>query len=384
MVGTLAACSDPFIADPVRAYQAVAVGAEHSCAVSESGEVYCWGRGSEGQLGNGVTGNRARPERVSGSVIFEDIAAGAAHTCALAATGVVYCWGANDDGQLGSAGAAPDDGPVQIATAERFVSISAAGHTTCALSVDAVAYCWGRNDVGQVGNGTFEDVNTPQPVSGNIRFVQLSTGGEHACGVVADGRIYCWGRNDYGQLGDGSIVPTTTPVAVAANGVEFLQVDAGATHTCALARASQLYCWGSDVFGELGVGAAYDGKPGAALPLPVSAQFPELGAGVFVGAGKDHACSIGIDRVARCWGRGDQGHIGNGRFDHQFFPQTIHLQAIDLYASDFFLITRLAVGGVSHVCALASKSVYCWGVGEHGELGIPGSAYAPLPQRIAD
>lgn len=69
MVGTLAACSDPFIADPVRAYQAVAVGAEHSCAVSESGEVYCWGRGSEGQLGNGVTGNRARPERVSGSVI---------------------------------------------------------------------------------------------------------------------------------------------------------------------------------------------------------------------------------------------------------------------------------------------------------------------------
>jgi alpha-tubulin suppressor-like RCC1 family protein len=379
-----AACSDPFNVDSARAYIAVTAGAEHTCAVSEAGDAYCWGRGTEGQLGTGARSNEVRPTKVVGELDFDSISAGRSHTCALTAARVAYCWGANDHGQRGSAVGAADDEPVPVNTSLRFRSISAAEHHTCALAVDSLAYCWGRNDQGQVGNGALTDVNAPAAVSGGRRFVQLSTGGEHACGVTAAYAIFCWGRNDYGQVGDSSAVTRIAPVIVRSGGVELYGVDAGATHTCALGLTSHLFCWGSDVYGELGIGTAYDGKPGATQPILVSPNIPELGTGISIAAGKDHACAIEPFGMARCWGRGDLGHIGNGRLDMQFFPQPIHLQPLNLHFGDFFRVTRLAVGGDSHVCALAARRVYCWGMGAMGQLGVPNKTFAALPQQVVD
>lgn len=379
----LLACEDPFAAGSARPYQSVATGGEHTCAVSEDGSAFCWGRGLDGELGIGVKETRGQPTRVTGSFAFAQITAGDAHTCALTTDAVGLCWGSNANGQRGNPSDLRVAEPVPLLTDVRFHSISAGGRHTCALSLDSLAYCWGANSFGQVGAGTTANASVPTPVSGGIKFVQLSSGGEHTCGITADDHAYCWGRNQYGQLGDGSSDLSTTPVAVG-SGVSFAQIDAGFTHTCAASRDTSFYCWGSDVFGELGIGAAYDGLPGAPLPLAVSRQFPAFGAGSSIHAGVFHTCAIAHDRGGRCWGRGEFGQIANGRLDDQYFPQPMFLQPEKLHTIDRFRLTALAVGGTTHACALADRSVFCWGMGTSGQLGVPGSSYAPLPQRVGD
>jgi alpha-tubulin suppressor-like RCC1 family protein len=379
----LACDDDPFAAGSARAYQSVATGGEHTCAVSEDGSAYCWGRGLDGELGIGVKENRGRPTRVPGTFDFAQITAGDAHTCALAVNGAGFCWGSNADGQRGNPSDLREAEPVPLLTQVRFHSISAGGRHTCALSLELFAYCWGANSFGQLGNGTTGNASVPTPVSGAIKFVQLSSGGEHTCGITADGRAYCWGRNQYGQLGNGSANLSAAPVQVTSS-VSLAQISAGVAHTCATAVNGQFYCWGSDVFGELGVGAAYDGMPGAALPLAVSGQFPLLGMGASVHAGVYQTCAIAQDRTGRCWGRGEFGQIGNGRLEDQYFPQPLFLQPQYLHFGDLFTPTALAAGGATHICALAERSVFCWGMGTSGQLGVPGSSYAPLPQRVGD
>src|SRR5664280_2294391 len=80
----------------------VVTGATHTCALAPSGQTYCWGRNSEGQLGDTTTTQRLTPVAVQqGGVSFTSITAGYYHTCGLTSAGAAYCWGYNGYGQLG-------------------------------------------------------------------------------------------------------------------------------------------------------------------------------------------------------------------------------------------------------------------------------------------
>src|SRR5207253_863820 len=120
---------------------------------------------------------------------------------------------------------------------------------------DNQAYCWGANNSGQLGDGTTTTRLTPVAVAGRLRFGQVSPDGtQHSCGVTTDDRAYCWGRNVFGELGDGTTTARLTPVAVA-GGLLFRQVSAGAFHTCGVTTGDLAYCWGyNNFFGALGDG----------------------------------------------------------------------------------------------------------------------------------
>ncbi len=367
----ISACEDPFAAENIRFYKSVATGGEHSCAVSTDGAAYCWGKGSDGQLGTGDESNRATPSRVQGNFDFEQITAGLAHTCALATDGTALCWGSNVNFQ-----------PVPLATTVKFRSISAGKLHTCAISVDSLAYCWGNNTFGQLGDSsTMREFPLPNVVGGNHRFVQISAGGWHTCALTAPGRAYCWGRNDQGQVGTGSIalqVVAPTPVNTT---VSFLQIDGGATHTCAVAADTRFYCWGGNEFGEAGVGGASGAGPGLLTPTPISEFFPN---GAAIAAGEHHTCAVHSNGQARCWGRGIYGQLGNGAVVTHYHPQPIYLQPNALHQGDLFTIHELATGGLTHMCVLSEERVYCWGTGNSGQLGVPGSAFTLLPQRVGN
>src|SRR5439155_98946 len=141
-------------------------------------------------------------------------------------TGQIYCWGANTHGQLGDGTTTDRSTPVALSTSVvQWAQVSAGPNFACAVAgswaSSAKPYCWGANDRGQVGDGTTTERHAPVVISVSLsQFRQVSTGPDYACAVVGStgstttGQIYCWGANGRGQLGDGTTTDRSTPVAL--------------------------------------------------------------------------------------------------------------------------------------------------------------------------
>ena len=235
-------------------FVSVTAGADHVCALTDSGAAYCWGSNESGQLGSGSADSvpRTKPVRVGGDMTFATLAAGFTHTCGLTRDGVVFCWGANDSAQLGDGTVKNSPTPVRVATDVKFKTIGPGGTHTCAVSVDGIGYCWGGNWHGQLGVADRDGdaaapccYRVPTRIRTDLRFSSVVAGGIDSCGVAVNGKaitaggnvfvatpgdaktwgftcgltmdnaiILCWGDNRHGALGNGSTDRSLTPVRV--------------------------------------------------------------------------------------------------------------------------------------------------------------------------
>jgi alpha-tubulin suppressor-like RCC1 family protein len=250
-------------------FSAISAGGGNSCALTLGGEAYCWGRNEDGQLGDGAFSfSQPAPVAVSGGLTFSSIDAGGLLTCALSTTGEAYCWGRNEDGQLGDGTFINRSTPVPVAGGLTFSAIGAHNRHACGLTTNGRAYCWGENNVGQLGDGTVADSNVPVAVLGELTFSSMSAGGgSGACGLTTTGEAYCWGGNGAGQLGtadnsDPLTFPapggcsgrcSTTPIPVSGD-LRFVSISAGGNIGCGLSTDGVLYCWGWAEFGGVGDG----------------------------------------------------------------------------------------------------------------------------------
>lgn len=301
----------------------ITTGLDHTCAIDASGAAWCWGYNVTGALGIGiVTPYESTPTRVAGGHVFTRIAAGAHHTCGLKATGEALCWGWNLYAQLGNGTIADASTPVLVAGGQSFTAIDAGTAHTCALNTAGAAYCWGLNLSGQVGNGSLNTTPpymaslVPLAVTGGQSFRTIAVGGNHSCAVSNSGATYCWGYNYYGQLGRGTLSNDPNPAlrgiptpGPVAGTVVFRDLDIGNSHTCGLTAAGAAYCWGHDYFGQLGTGTL--------APAPTySLSMPTRVAGTDVwrtlAAGWLHTCAINTQGVAKCWGFDSSGQLGDG------------------------------------------------------------------------
>ncbi len=168
-------------------FQAMSVGSNHTCGLTAAGQAYCWGWNYFGQLGIGRTsefmGGEPAPVAVATALRFRTISAGDGHTCALTVAGQAYCWGRDSNGQLGDGSTTAALVPSAVSGAFTFDSITTGLEHTCALAHTGVAYCWGHNrnqgsttDGGELGDGTFETRLTPTLLARTIRFLQLRPG----------------------------------------------------------------------------------------------------------------------------------------------------------------------------------------------------------------
>ena len=277
-------------------------GGAHSCAVVANSDAWCWGKNSDGRLGNGSTLSSTTPVRVSGTG-YQTVSAGAFHTCARTTGDRIYCWGLNSEGQVGVSGTTASPSPVM--EAKTFVSVAAGGLHSCAIATGGTAWCWGSNAKDQLGvSGT--GGSTPVQVESELLFASIVTGDSHTCALTADGTAYCWGDNEAGQLGvEPELVATREEPEPAAPGFTFTSLTAGLDHTCGLTQAGLAFCWGRNSSGELGDNTAMD----SAAPVAVG------GGHTFesISAGDRHTCGVTSDHIAYCWGSNQFGQLGGSQ-----------------------------------------------------------------------
>lgn len=232
----------------------------------------------------------------------------------------MYCWGSNRSGQLGNGATA--DGLVPVAVnglAGGAATISAGDGHTCAMTAAGGVMCWGGNRHGQLGNGSTVDSLVPVAVGGlPDEVLEVSAGGDHACVVTSSSKLRCWGANQYGQLGDGSTADRSSPTLVSAfpHDYDVIEVELGVSHTCAVTRFDQAWCWGNNDHGQLGIGSTANSS------VPVAVADLGLG-GAAMAAGQHHTCGLTGVGGLRCWGRNDLGQLGNGSTTDSLVPISI-------------------------------------------------------------
>lgn len=220
---------DPVLV-PIAPVRTLACGLNHNCAVHVDGGVSCWGRNDNGQLGNDAYAKGASPERVIGLPgPASAVAAGWTHSCAVVADGDVYCWGRDADGQLGDGSRnIPQFTAVRVVGLPgRATDIEAGSLHGCALLERGDVACWGSGGTGQLGTGRARN-EVAQP--GELALIperaqDMAAGDRHTCAVGDSGAVYCWGHNRNAELGIGAWWPSRSLVPVRAGAA--LSDDAG-------------------------------------------------------------------------------------------------------------------------------------------------------------
>jgi alpha-tubulin suppressor-like RCC1 family protein len=409
-----------------------------SCAITDSGNTYCWGYGGNGRLGNDSSDNQETPVRVvagEASGVDSDgtylknaasVSTGGIHTCASMQSGNTYCWGYNNYLALGA-----DDEitpasrvPVQVHDGEASGADSDGEHLTniskvvvgryhaCAVANSGYVYCWGAGADGQLGHGlTPTSQGTPvQVLAGQAtgadsdgvhlqNIVDISAGEYQTCAVSSAGNVYCWGRGDYGRLGHGSQSDTSTPVQVVegeatgadSDGAHLTNVKNVSTinrHTCASTNSGNMYCWGVNTSGILGNGNSSQQYSPVQVLAGAATEEDSDGTHLVnvtnISTGYYNSCASTASGNMYCWGQANYGRLGDGQ-DSTNHSSPVRVLAGEATGADsdgvYLQSVDSITSGTGHVCANTSNgNLYCWGRGNEGQLGNDqfGNIFTPV------
>lgn len=337
-----------------------------SLALTNDGDVYAWGAGLRGAVGNNRVGNSLVPERVAQGATA--IAAGGGHTVVLAPSRgglTVSAVGQNDDAQLGDGTWVDASSLVPALVDLELQRVSAGASHGLGVDVDGLVWAWGSNEHGQLG---VLGGDRPLPVSVSVplepqqRVVDVAAGVAHSLALRSDGAVFAWGRGHLGQLGTGATADAPTPVRVVGLG-PAIGVAAGDNHSLAIDSSRRVHGWGNDQCGQLGV----DGN-GDFSPLPVSAG---LDLAFQITAGSCHSAAIRARGNVYAWGRNGRAELGDGSLRSRKQPEPVLLPTG---------ATVISAGSL-HTLSIVEGEAWGWGRTREGQVG--GDAYAWEPQRIS-
>lgn len=295
-------------------------------------------------------------------------------SCAIA-KGKASCWGAQTAGYLGASNVMV---PKLLADTPEgaFSALQLQAYGVCGFGQTGKAYCLGRNTAGMLGIGMNSATDSAVPAEvrlpdGVARFLDLTAGANHSCAIGDDEKVYCWGTNIQGQLGVSA--PAASPVPLAVPGLpasKALMLTASDSHTCALHESGAISCWGGNLVGQLGDGSTAKVSPPVVVQWPSSAAKPRL---IDAGGGST-TCAVDEDNQIFCWG----------------------LQLIDAAPPRAFdaapvpgpeLESKQALIGLSvsdrAACVLTEAGqAYCWGTNTYGILGDGTKLDSMVPKKV--
>lgn len=343
----------------------IVLGGRTACFLTD-GDVWCWGNGEGGRLGDGNTTTSPVPVQAVFAEPASTLFAGDGGLCTQTqGAGAAYCWGPNRFGLLGLGDDTERSTPQSSTSLDGAIAIAFATNTACAIRLDSSIECAGErallgNDASPASRPTFAPIADPQD------FTAIAAGDDHFCALTPAGSARCWGVNTYGALGNGTTAAVNVSSPVDGPAGPYDQLVAGDDFTCARTPSSTVDCWGDN--SELQLGTTGPAR-GTAMAVEGLTDVRSLVAGSY------GACALRSDSTVWCWGDGAFGGLGDGTETDRATPGPA---AIDNVA-------MLASATDASFCALRyDGSVWCWGRNENGQLGIGSvdtSAHL-LPERV--
>ena len=311
---------------------AVVAGNASEMALDSNGNVWTWGDGSKGVLGDGSTADKiSNPVEVSGLPAIVKIAEADDTDVALAANGTVWGWGWNEAGQLCLGNKTDFKRPVELSLSGVVAMAGAGRHMLYLLASGALEAC-GDNSDGQLGDGSFTGSTTPVAVQGLPSAVSaISAGQTYSTALLSYGQVWDWGYNKYGQLGDGKTQSSDTPVAVelptTARQVYTGGDDSKDGQSIALLSDGTVWGWGNDRYGQLG-----NGRTGNATVPVKASSLPRERTWTYVVSGGSDSFAVDSNGDVWGWGNNDEGQVGTGSSSDVLHPVEV-LRGADMVSA---------------------------------------------------
>ncbi|XP_009892293.1 PREDICTED: probable E3 ubiquitin-protein ligase HERC4 isoform X1 [Charadrius vociferus] len=326
----------------------------------------CWGNASFGQLGlGGIDEEIVLEPRKSDFFLnkrVRDVGCGLRHTVFVLDDGTVYTCGCNDLGQLGHEKARKRPEHVGALDAQNIVAVSCGEAHTLALNDKGQVYAWGLATDGQLGlPGTEECIRVPRNIKSlsEIQIVQVACGYYHSLALSKASEVFSWGQNKYGQLGLGyEYKKQNSPhVIKSLLGIPFAQIAAGGAHSFVLTLSGAIFGWGRNKFGQLGLNDDNDRY------VPTLLKSLRTQKVVHICCGEDHTAALTKEGGVFTFGAGGYGQLGHNSTSHEINPRKV----FELMGS---VVTQITCGR-QHTTAFVPSSgrIYSFGLGGNGQLG---------------
>ncbi|KAK3554356.1 hypothetical protein QTP70_022588 [Hemibagrus guttatus] len=285
----------------------------------------CWGSAACGQLG--LTVSEAAVFEPRSCCVFDgrgltEVACGRQHTLFLMHDGSVYTCGSNSHGQLGHEKPGVKPELVGALDAQKIAGVACGQAHSLALNEQGHVFAWGAGEWGQLGLGTAEEsVRVPRLIKKlcEYRISQVMCGNQHCIALSKDGQLFTWGQNSSGQLGLGKGEPSSlSPQPLKSlSGIPLAQISAGGDHSFALSLSGAVFGWGRNSAGQLGLNDDQD------RAVPCHIKFLRSQKVVYISCGEEHTAALTKDGGLFTFGNGSRGQLGHDSTNNEPLPRRV-------------------------------------------------------------
>jgi alpha-tubulin suppressor-like RCC1 family protein len=304
-------------------WKQVSGGNQYTAAIKTDGTLWTWGFNNVGQLGNAQTTTRSTPVTTfAGGTNWKQVSTGTQHTAAIKTDGTLWTWGFNNVGQLGNAQTTTRSTPVTtFAGGNNWKQVSAGNSRTAAIKTDGTLWVWGYGFNGILGNAQVTNRSTPVTTfAGGTNWKQVSSRNFHTAAIKTDGTLWTWGYGGQGRLGNAQTTNRSTPVTTFAGGTNWKQVSSGNNQTAAIKTDGTLWTWGSGFSGKLGNGVTTGNISTPVTTFAGGTNWKQ------VSSGTEHTAAIKTDGTLWTWGSNFEfifsGALGNASSVNASTPVT--------------------------------------------------------------